>query len=274
MQTKIILVTPNLAAQWLETNSNNRPLSKPYVEELARYLLNRTFQTTHQGIAFDNQDRLRDGQHRLTAIVQTGIAVRLLVATGLTEEELQAIDDGRRRTTQQVLSMLGEASVSYSATAIAREMLVGGHHLRGNPPRLKPGRQDLVDFYRRHQAAVQYADQHFRNPQSGVALGYVGAVIARAFYTADRARLDHFAHVLASGYTKDGDESIIRLRNYILHARREQKRGFKLRDDIYAKTARTLTDWLEGTPAKNLIGAKEELFLLPEEQIVKSSEDR
>ena len=84
MQTKIILVTPNLAAQWLETNSNNRPLSKPYVEELARYLLNGTFQTTHQGIAFDNQDRLRDGQHRLTAIVQTGIAVRLLVATGLT----------------------------------------------------------------------------------------------------------------------------------------------------------------------------------------------
>ncbi|MBX7221976.1 MAG: hypothetical protein K1Y36_18640 [Blastocatellia bacterium] len=269
MKTKLVLVTPQQAAAWLEANHNNRPLNKPYVEELARYLVQGTFQTTHQGIAFDQQNRLRDGQHRLTAIVQTGIAAQLLVATGLSEAELQAIDDGRKRTTQQVLVMLGNPATSYSATAIAREMLVGGHHLRGSKPRLKPGRQELVQFYLRHQEAVLFADQHFRNPQSGLALGYVGAVIARAFYAADKSQLEHFAKVLDSGFTKDGDESIIRLRNYILHARREQKRGFKLRDDIYSKTQRTLKDWLEGTPAKNLLGTKEELFPLPEEQLGK-----
>jgi hypothetical protein len=263
MQTKLVRITPKLAAEWLDANHNNRPLNRAYVEELSRLIADGKFRTTHQGIAFDQRDRLRDGQHRLTAVVRTGIAVDMLVTTGLTEEELQAIDDGRRRTAQQVLSMSGQGFASNFATAVAREMLVGGHHLRDGAKRLKPGRQDLIDFFLRHREAVKYAEHHLRNHLSGLALGYVGAVIARAFYNVERPKLDRFAEVLATGYAREGDEPIIRLRNYILRARREQRRGFVLRDDIYAKTERTLRDWVDETPSRNLIGAREELFPIP-----------
>ena len=131
MHTSLQTVTPRLARQWLDVNFNNRPFSRAYVEELPRALRSGQFRTTHQGLAFDTQGRLRDGQHRLTAIVETGIAAEMLVSTGLTETELQAIDDGRRRTAQQVLSMLNEGGVSHFTTAIARELLSRrAHHER------------------------------------------------------------------------------------------------------------------------------------------------
>ncbi|MBX7224109.1 MAG: hypothetical protein K1Y36_29605 [Blastocatellia bacterium] len=265
MKTNLVLVTPKLAAEWLTTNSNNRPLSQPFVAELAHSLLTFTFRTTHQGIAFDEQGRLRDGQHRLTAIVQTGIAAEMLVSTGLTEADLEAIDDGRKRTARDVLTMLDQGDVTAFGTSIAREMLIGGHHLKEAAKRYKPGRQELVDFYLRHQEAVHYAERWLYCPRSAVGFGYVGAVIARAFYSVNRPKLDHFAEVLTSGLSKERDVSIIRLRNYILRVRSERKRGFELRDDVYAKTEKTLQEWVEGISSKSLIGAKEELFLLPQE---------
>ncbi|MBX7224108.1 MAG: hypothetical protein K1Y36_29600 [Blastocatellia bacterium] len=261
MHTSLQTVTPRLARQWLDLNSNNRPLSRAYVEELARALRSGQFRTTHQGLAFDTQGRLRDGQHRLTAIVETGIAAEMLVSTGLTETELQAIDDGRRRTAQQVLSMLNEGDVSHFTTAIARELLIGGQPKEG-VKRLRPTRLDLVECFRRHQEAIAYADQNLPQQGTGIRVGYVAAVLARAFYRVDRAKLDHFAAVLAGGYGKDGDESIIRLRNHILRVRREHQRGAALRDDIYAKTEKTLKEWVEGKSSSRLTGAKEELFPL------------
>lgn len=265
MKTNLVLITPKLAAEWLTTNSINRPLSQPFVAELAHSLLASTFRTTHQGIAFDEHGRLRDGQHRLTAIVQTGIAVEMLVSTGLTEADLEAIDDGRKRTARDVLAMLHQGDVSVFGTSIAREMLIGGHHLKEAAKRSKPGRQELVDFYLRHQEAVHYAERWLYCPRSAVGFGYVGAVIARAFYSISRPQLDHFAEVLASGLSKEGDISIIRLRNYILRIRSERKRGFELRDDVYAKTEKTLKEWVDGVSSKSLAGAKEELFPLPQE---------
>jgi hypothetical protein len=65
MQSKIIQVTPKQAAEWLEGNHCNRPLSRAVVEKYRQTITSRRFQLTHQGIALDTQGRLRDGQHRL-----------------------------------------------------------------------------------------------------------------------------------------------------------------------------------------------------------------
>ncbi len=262
MKTKLVKVTPKLAAQWLATNHSNRPVSRAFVDELSRSLRSGTFQTTHQGIAFDEQGRLRDGQHRLTAIVETGITIELLVTTGLTDQELLAIDDGRRRTIHQVLTMV-DAGASFFSSAITKEMLIGGHHLATRSKPVKPGRQELIEFFNAHAPAIGFAEKLFGKPSSGFQIGYIGAVIARAWYSADRERLEHFATVLVTGFPKPGDESIIRLRNHLLKARREKIRNRGFRDEIYAKTQRTLTDWLAGVESHKLESTREELFAIP-----------
>lgn len=262
MKTKLVKVTPKLAAQWLATNHSNRPISRAFVEELSRSLLAGTFQTTHQGIAFDEQGRLRDGQHRLTAILETGISIELLVTTGLTEAELLAIDDGRRRTIHQVLTMV-DAGASFFSSAITKEMLIGGFHLATRSKPVKPGRQELIEFFNAHAQAIGFAEKLFGKPNSGFQIGYIGAVIARAWYSADRKRLEHFATVLVTGFPKPGDEAIIRLRNHLLKAKREKIRSRGFRDEIYAKTQRTLADWLAGVESHKLESSREELFAIP-----------
>jgi hypothetical protein len=62
---------------------------------------------THQGVAFGWDGRLQDGQNRLTAIVQSGVAAELMVSVGMDPRNFKVIDAGRKRTAGQVLRMAG-----------------------------------------------------------------------------------------------------------------------------------------------------------------------
>jgi hypothetical protein len=266
MQTKTLTITPKLASEWLKSNHSNRPLNRRYVDEVCRALENGTFQTTHQGIAFDTQGRLRDGQHRLTAIVETGIAVKMLVTTGMTEDQLLAIDDGRRRSLHNVIGMTGTQGSKF-ASGIVKEMMAGGDFgkMNGNPRR--PSRTEFKEFFERHYESAAFSEILFHKPTSGFHLGYLAAVIARAYYSEDHDRLKYFAKVLIEGkYQAEEDEPIINLRNYILRERAKSRGTSRpVRNELYAKTERTLWDWLNGQNSSQLYAAKEELFPLPDE---------
>jgi hypothetical protein len=265
MQTRLMTITPKLAAEFLEKNYNNRPINRAAVEEHVKNLRAGKFFATHQGIAFDEEDRLRDGQTRLMAIVESGVPARMLVTTGLTEEAVLAIDDGRRRTQGQALSMHAGEYVRPFITAIAREMFAGNVHLSQGGRRRKPSRQELLAFYDKYAEEINYAASCFKNHDSGLALGFVAAVVARAAVAHKGRRLDHFAKVLAEGFGKEGDEIVIRLRNHILQQRRGQRRDGGQRDQLYAKIERVLFAYLNREELNSVQSAKSELFPLDED---------
>lgn len=60
---------------------------------------------THQGIAFDKNGILRDGQHRLTAIVDEGRDAKMVVTFGIAPEAFSVMDTGSRRTASDVLEI-------------------------------------------------------------------------------------------------------------------------------------------------------------------------
>ncbi|MFI2643966.1 hypothetical protein [Streptomyces sp. NPDC018610] len=115
---EVLEVSPELAAQWLARNTNNRPLSKNTVQQLAGQLQRGEWQLTHQGIAFDEDDVLIDGQHRLAAIVKSGIAVPLTVAHGVPRTAFTVMDTGRKRTGRDALALAGEANATHLAAAL------------------------------------------------------------------------------------------------------------------------------------------------------------
>ena len=265
MQSKVMQVTPKQAADWLEVNHCNRPLSRAVVEKYRHAIYSKRFYLTHQGIALDEQGRLRDGQHRLQAIVDSGKTVKLVVTTDLPEEAVQAIDDGRKRTDQQVLSMAQGEYVSPLVTAVAKEMYGGGLHLGTGIRRPQPSRLDLIAFYETHRDAIQHVVNFFRDTSHGTAVSYVIVALVRAWINGSRKKLDRFAEVLAHGYSKEGEEVIIRLRNYILRRRREQRQTQALRDDLYARTERAIEMFLANEDGQ-LTAAKDERFALPEDE--------
>jgi len=101
MKSEVRTVTPREAAQWLEHsnghNRHNRPLSKSYVSYLAREIEVGNWRLTHQGIAFDSDGTLVDGQHRLSAIIEAKKPIQILVTLGLPVERFPIIDRGVAR---------------------------------------------------------------------------------------------------------------------------------------------------------------------------------
>ncbi|MEX5590866.1 hypothetical protein, partial [Pseudomonas urmiensis] len=75
-------VTPDMARKYLECNNGSRPVRKQWVAELARRIRDGEWRQTHQGIAFDSDGNVLDGQHRLMAIVLANLPVSIMVFNG------------------------------------------------------------------------------------------------------------------------------------------------------------------------------------------------
>ena len=104
MKTELMMITPKVALSMLDCNTINRPLRDGRVALLKDAYLRGEWRTTHQGIAFDKDGNLLDGQHRLTMISELpdGTEVQVLVTAGLPTDAFQVIDQGKARSIRDI----------------------------------------------------------------------------------------------------------------------------------------------------------------------------
>ena len=76
-----------------------------------------------EAIKFATDGTLLDGQHRLMAIGLSGVTLRMLVATGLPRTTQETMDDGRKRTLADALTLRGERNPSVLSAVIRRALL-------------------------------------------------------------------------------------------------------------------------------------------------------
>lgn len=86
-----------------------RQVLESHVDDLARAMLRGEWLATHQGMAMSNRGDglVLDGQHRLWAVVRSGVPCVFTVARGVPDEAFSKMDGQRTRTPQQLLGMLG-----------------------------------------------------------------------------------------------------------------------------------------------------------------------
>lgn len=98
LRTKLEIVTPVLAAEWLEErNIGNRPLSQHVVQRYAQDMRDGLWMLTHQGPAFATDGRLIDGQHRIAAVREADMDVPMHVTYGADPETFTVLDISYRR---------------------------------------------------------------------------------------------------------------------------------------------------------------------------------
>lgn len=118
MRSKVQSITPKKAAEYLEVNTANRPLSRSTVKAFAEAMARGDWMVTHQGIAFSSAGTLVDGQHRLAAVVEADIPVEMTVFTDVNDETFDVLDTGKRRNASDVLALEGEKSVTMLAAMV------------------------------------------------------------------------------------------------------------------------------------------------------------
>lgn len=211
MKVSVQNITPQLASQWLTLNTSNRPLRRQIVQNWKDIFARGEYKVTHQGIAISASNVLLDGQHRLTAISEMpdNFSIKMLVAEDLGDDTFDALDQGFRRTTSDVLK-------ENSRLVEVGRFLAIVYHGRPNgitPQFVKP----FVEFARPHHDALMdfcptvakvFGACSFRSAAvvllaSGVDQDYVKATY-RAMVLADFAAMPASAQVLYRSFLSGG----------------------------------------------------------------------
>ena len=84
LEYSLEFITPEKAQFYLTKNfENNRKISTNNLEELKREMRNSRFILSDSAICFDTDGTLVNGQHRLMAVVQTGMTQPFLVVKNM-----------------------------------------------------------------------------------------------------------------------------------------------------------------------------------------------
>lgn len=103
--SKIETITPELAEEYLKHSKKNRKIKPKSVEALARDIKRGKFLITNQGIGFDIDGNLCDGQHRLLAVIMARTSIQMMVVRGLNIGAACVVDRGAARSVRDVMQI-------------------------------------------------------------------------------------------------------------------------------------------------------------------------
>lgn len=216
----IVHVTQALAELMLEQNVRNRRISERHVAVLSQIMLSRDMRLNGETIIFSSDGRLLDGQHRLKACIESGVAFDALVVFGVSPDAFETIDTGRTRSTGDILGIdgIGSANKVASATQALVAFVDNGGFLtsscainnvrKATPPlvaRILEAHPGIIESINAMSA------QRLMRGQHGYALHYVFSLV-------DKSLACDFADVLANG-SQDITRPFWRLREALINTR-------------------------------------------------------
>lgn len=255
------IVTPQIASRWLHSNCINRSLSKTHVRAIAKDMSDGLWTTTHEGVAFDWNGNLIDGQHRLEAIIESGMTIKLLVARNIDPEAMQVIDTGRTRSLTDRLSLSGKHGKVSNAVVATMRFMCEGVEYGGSKMRY----YDADKMLAMHRDAIEFA------LDAMPCMKFVGTApprgaVARSYYSYPQDRIREFCTALQAGIGDFGEMNSVRLLNIALRNTEGGSRFAQLRR--YCLAQKALYAFLERRPIKILrvspnAKGERELFPIP-----------
>lgn len=213
--SKVELISPKMAKQYLATMRKNRAVSERAVLAYADAMKNDKWHFHGQPIQFDVNGKLVDGQHRLRAIVESGETIKMLVVRGVSDAAVNLIDTGRRRTAAHQLA--AEGCIDSNATAAAILLLSNYDSGTIGHNQVKINNADIITAWRAVpgiDASREYSHMIGKILPRGIGI-WAHFIFARI--DADAAKV-FFQH-LASGSELKAGSPILLLRNRLIELR-------------------------------------------------------
>lgn len=217
----VVEITPDMAQKWLATMAPNRNPAvgriRQYAEEMreGRWDLNgESIKLTSDGVVFD-------GQHRLMAIVESGVTVKSAVFFGDKPSTLFTVDVGRARHFSDILHMSGEAN----ATALASGINYLWHWNNYKHFGKKGGRDErathteLLDLFRKNEGIRDAVSKVSSGGGSGNHRLFsrgLGIALYHIFAAIDPTDADEFFVQVNKGANLSENSPLFRLRSRLL----------------------------------------------------------
>jgi hypothetical protein len=156
LRAQLIECGPALAEDWLAKNrKDQRHISTVRVRDAKRNMLEGRQKVNGQtNVIFDRNDELINGQHTLSAIIESGTTQLLLVVFGVDPTVFDTIDTGRPRSSSDALRMAGY----HSTTGLAAAAKSLWKYTKGfvlTPGTTRPSPAELVEFVKKNPDLIE-----------------------------------------------------------------------------------------------------------------------
>jgi hypothetical protein len=120
---EIVFVTPEMAAEMVSCNyENNRQIIKSNLLDISRMMKNGQFILSPDALLFDTNGVLLNGQHRTTAVVETGLGQWFVVLRNVSHDVGTIVDTGKSKTMSDRINFRG-VDISRKECSIIRHAL-------------------------------------------------------------------------------------------------------------------------------------------------------
>lgn len=226
---KIENITPIIAKEFLSNNPNNRKLSKESINRYANSIRHRKWFETADPICISTSGQLMNGQHRLHAILQTGVTIPLAVARNVEEKAFYVMDSGKKRSFADVLSILGEKSC-FSVGAMTKNLWFWDNnrvifmYKGGGLSGAFPTHEQLIETWKYHPNIRKVYNQSLHQNKkfhyiSSATQGFLYNIFIES-YPDRKILIDMFFTKLVTGIELRKEDPILVLRNYLFELKR------------------------------------------------------
>lgn len=121
MKAKVEKINREKAVELLESNSENRKVKNNLVNYLAHQMNSGLWKQNGESIIIDKNGKIKDGQHRLKAIVDSDFSDYFVIAYDVNPDVFETIDTGKVRGLKDILYINGyknEGSLAGTIQAI------------------------------------------------------------------------------------------------------------------------------------------------------------
>lgn len=260
----IMTIGPADATRLLENNRNNRTISDKIVRQYADDMREGRWKETGNPINIGVSGNLLNGQHRLWAIIESGVTLRFHVIYETDEEAFATFDTGRTRDLTQLISISDPGHPDKAVVGGAARLV----KMWEDTPTAKsafnsnllPTRATMSDFAHRmlqekeFDWATRVAGQ-INSLKAGrtwyaAALYIIAHQQGGSYGDRTQEMLDTFHQGISKGIALAEGDPRLALRNYVIS--RGAPKGSTTEQRIYmALTIRAWNAWLEGKSVRN-----------------------
>ena len=268
----IEVIDPATALKYLQLSPGNRPLSFRHIKSYVLLMKAGKFFAGNDAIIFDTNGKLRNGHHRLYAIVNAGVSARFIVRRNVPEEELLHIDNGKSRSlTDATVFNEKYGAISTTEASMIRALMTQGWKFSGQD--IDMSHDQCAEAIKKFRPQIDFILQDcFDNKtKSRITAAPILAVFVRAAYANwDKQKVKDKIKI-AARYLLDPTinnansnleySPLKSLRDFLLQ---NTGVGRMLRIEIYNKTQNMLDAFLKNQERVKVTAKKDDLFPIEE----------
>jgi hypothetical protein len=189
----------------------------PHVNSLAHAMLCGEWEQNGQTIAVAGDGTVLDGQHRLWAVIESGVTIVFLIVYNVRKEAMATIDQGKSRTFADVLKIKGSKR-SRTAAAIAKLTWVYDHFDREmNVSACGASLRNVVleNYYDQHADVIEHVAEAVSTGKHHFVISHMGLCYL-LFLRKHPGKAEKFINMLKTGESLHTRHPVMALRTKLI----------------------------------------------------------